>query len=352
MSVVDNAVYSGGRRVAAPESLDQTIRVLQEHRQQGAAAPADSVSLSSLAWIGLVDPTDAELSVLTTEFNLHQLAVEDAVHAHQRAKLERYGSTLFVVLRPARYLDAAERVEFSEVHLFVGRDFVVTVRHGDSPNLARVRRRMEANPDLLARGPEAVLYAILDEVVDGYSPVITGLQNDIDEIESEVFQADPGVSKRIYSLSRQIIEFQRATTPLTDILNSLIAGFAKYGIDPELQQYLRDVADHVTRVVEHAEAFRQLLQNILTVNAALVGQRQNEEMKTLTETSLRQNEGVRRISAWAAILFAPTLVGTIYGMNFDHMPELHWTLGYPLAVLSMLAVSVILYVVFRARKWI
>ncbi len=289
---------------------------------------------------------------MAEEFKLHELAVEDAIVAHQRPKLERYGDTLFVVLRPARYLDAIEEVAFGELHVFVGQDFVVTVRHSEAPDLATVRRRMEDDPELLRRGPEAVLYAILDAVVDGYAPVVAGLQNDIDEIETEVFRGDPKVSRRIYELSREVIEFQRATRPLVQMLDALVAGFDKYEIDEELQRYLRDVTDHATTVMERVDGFRQMLQDILTVNATLVGQAQNEEMKGLTEASYAQSEEIKKISSWAAILFAPTLVGTVYGMNFDHMPELHWLLGYPLALLLMAAVSAVLYAVFRRAGWL
>ena len=305
-----------------------------------------------LAWIGLYRPTKEEFTSVAEEFGLHELAVEDAVQAHQRPKIERYGDTLFVVLRPARYLDAQEEVEFSEIHVFVGENFVVTVRHGEAPDLGMVRRRMEGESDLLSRGPEAILYAIMDRVVDGYAPVVRGLENDIDEIESEVFGGNPGVSRRIYELSREIIEFQRAVKPLSGILGGLIAGFDKYGIDPELQRYLRDVQDHTIQVQEQVAGFRDLLENILSVNLTLVSLQQNEEVKALTEASIDQNEEVKKISAWAAILFAPTLVGTVYGMNFDHMPELHLTFGYPLALALMLVVSVSLYLVFKQRDWL
>jgi magnesium transporter len=343
MSVVENAFYTEGRRLAQPRSLGETYRLLRERRD---------TRQQDLAWIGLVRPAEQEIASIATEFDLHELAIEDAVQAHQRPKLERYGKTLFVVLLAARYNDAREEVEFSELHVFIGDDFVITVRHGEAPDLPRVRRRMESDPELLTHGPEAVLYAILDRVVDDYAPVVDGLGNDIDEIETEVFRGDPAVSRRIYELSREVIEFQRAAKPLLGMLDALAAGFAKYGVDSELQQYLRDVSDHVVSVVERIEGFRQLLQNILTVNAALVGQRQNEEMKALTEASLQQNEEVKKISAWAAILFAPTLIGTVYGMNFHHMPELHWIFGYPLALALMALVSATLYLVFRHRRWL
>ncbi|GMA24264.1 magnesium transporter CorA [Luteimicrobium album] len=338
-SIVDSAIYVQGRRVATPASLADTFRALRAEDD-------------AMAWIGLYRPSEHDLTRLAVEFDLHELAVEDAIVAHQRPKLERYGNTLFVVLRAARYVDATEEVEFGELHVFVGPDFVVTVRHAESPNLTAVRRRTEADPSMLARGPEAVLYAILDAVVDGYAPVVAGLENDIDEIETEVFRGDASVSRRIYELSREVVEFQRAVRPLRQILTALRAGFDKYQIDEELQSYLRDVADHATEVAERIDSFRVALRDILTVNATLVSQRQNEEMRALSEASNAQNEEVKKISAWAAILFAPTLVGTVYGMNFDDMPELGWHYGYPLALVAMAFVSVGLWGVFKARRWI
>jgi magnesium transporter len=336
--VIDNAVYVHGRRTADPASLDQTFETL---RARG-----------GLAWIGLYRPDLGEITAVATEFELHELPVQDAISAHQRPKLERYGATLFVVLLPARYLDEVEEVEFGELHVFVGPNFVITVRHAESPDLGTVRRRMEANPDLLRLGPEAILYAILDEVVDEYAPVVAGLENDIDEIEDQLFGGDPAVARRIYELFREVIEFQRATQPLPGMLAALARGFDKYGVDLDLQRHLRDVADHVTRVVEKGDAFRQLLQNALTVNATLVTQQQNDEMRTLTEASLAQSEEVKKISAWAAILFAPTLIGTIYGMNFDYMPELGWVFGYPLALALMIAMGYTLYLIFKRRHWL
>ncbi|MPV35479.1 magnesium and cobalt transport protein CorA [Georgenia subflava] len=338
MTVVDNAVYVDGRRHAEPESLDRTFDLMDE--------------VHGMAWIGLYRPSRAEVDAIADEFDVHHLAVEDTVSAHQRPKFERYGDVLFTVLRPARYLEDEERVEFGELHVLTGRNFVVTVRHAESPDLARVRRRTEAQPELLALGPEAVLYAILDEVVDEYAPVVAGLQNDIDEIEDEVFGGDPAVSRRIYSLSREVIEFERATEPLIGILEQLRAGFEAHEVPTELQRRLRDVADHVTRVVGRVTALRALLQNILTVNATLVAQRQNEETQRLTQASVAQGEQMKRISAWAAILFAPTVVSSVYGMNFDVMPELHWALGYPLAVILMLGVCLGLYTIFRRKDWL
>ena len=338
MMIVDNAIYVDGRRAAEPRTLRETYEALRKEH--------------GVAWIGLYRPTKEEFASVAEEFWLHELAVEDALEAHQRPKLERYGQTLFVVLRPARYLDAPEEVEFGEIHVFVGEDFVITVRHGEAPALGEVRRRLEADPELLMLGPEAILYAIMDRVVDGYAPVVSGLENDIDEIEVEVFSGNPGVSRRTYELTREVIEFQRAIKPLAGMLGNLIAGFEKYRVDPELQRYLRDVQDHAIQVNERVAGFRELLQNILSVNLTLVSLQQNEEVKNLTEASIDQNEEVKKISAWAAILFAPTLIGTVYGMNFDHMPELHWLLGYPFALLLMLLVSVTLFAIFKRHGWL
>ena len=352
MPLIDNAVYVAGHRAHDPKSLDDTYELLRE--------------LDGMAWIGLYRPDAKEIHSVETEFGLHHLAVEDALIGHQRAKLERYGDTLFVVLRPARYLDAEERVEFGEVHVFIGPGFVVTVRHAESPNLAAVRHRLETNPPLLALGPEAVLYAILDEVVDEYGPVVSGLQNDIDEIEAELFEGDPDVSRRIYDLLGEVMDFQRAVHPLTVMLEALLKGSEKYRVELEIQRGLRDVLDHVLAVIGRADAFRATLQNALTVHSTLTTQRQNDEMRRiseaslkladdtrkLSETSLKQGEEVKKISAWAAILFAPSLIGTIYGMNFEYMPELHWLFGYPAALLAMVAMAVVLYSVFKRNRWL
>jgi len=338
-SVVDSAIYRDGKRIRSPVTVADTAAMLRD--QQGA-----------MAWIGLYRPDENQLLALAEEFGLHEVAVEDAIVAHQRPKLERYDETLFVVLRAATYLDEIEEVEFGEIHVFVGPTFVVTVRHSRTPDLAAVRLRMEADPELLSLGPEAVLYAIVDSVVDGYAPVVAGLQKDIDEIETEVFRGDPAVSRRIYELSREVIDFQRSVRPLLAMLDGLAAGFEKYGTDEELRRHLRDVADHATTVAERVDGFRQMLSDILTVNATLVNQAQNEEIKALTVASYTQNEQVKRISAWAAILFAPTLIGTVYGMNFANMPELDWVFGYPFAVGLMLLVSGVLFVIFRRRGWL
>jgi magnesium transporter len=338
VTIIDNAVYVDGLRTQDPGSLDETYFALRQRE--------------GMAWIGLYRPDAEELQSVAEEFELNPLAVEDALAGHQRAKLEHYGECVFLVLRPARYLDNVEKVDFGEIHVFVGQDYVVTVRHAESPDLAKVRRRMEAMPEFLALGPDAVLYGILDQVVDEYEPVAAGLENDIDEIEDDLFGADPDVSRRIYELSRQVITFQRATSPLAGILQVLTAPTSERVPHPELQDHFRDVLDHVLRLNERVASFRALLQNALAVNAALVAQRQNDEMRRLSESSFAQSEQVKRISSWAAILFAPTLVGTIYGMNFRTMPELDWLFGYPFALGLMLAMGLALYWTFRHNKWI
>jgi magnesium transporter len=243
-----------------------------------------------------------------------------------------------------------EVVELDELHLFLGPEFVVTVRHADGPDLAAVRKRVEQRPELLRHGPDAVLYAVMDKVVDDYFPVLNGLQVDIDEIETQVFAGHPDVSRRIYQLTREVIEFQRAVEPLREILRGLTE--RESGLDLELRHAFRDVQDHAVRVIERTDSFRQLLNNSLTANAAQVAQRQNDEMARLTEATYQQGEQVKKISSWAAILFAPTLVGTVYGMNFTHMPELHWVFGYPLAVLLMIIASLTLRFVFAKRDWL
>ncbi|CAN5261423.1 magnesium/cobalt transporter CorA [soil metagenome] len=321
--IVDNAIYVDGRREKAPASLEDTYEACREK--------------GGFAWIGLYEPTEEEFETVAGEFDLHELAVEDAITAHQRPKIERYGGSVFVVLKSARYRDETETVEFGEIHAFVGPGFIITVRHGKASELHEVRERLESEPDLLRRGPAAVMYAIMDRVVDDYAPVSEGLETDIDQIEAEVFGGNASVSRRIYALSREVIGFRRATQPLNDVLESMIEGEV-YDFDPELHRYLRDVQDHALRVTEQVEAFRELLSNILSVNLTLV--------------SINQNDEVKKISAWAAILFTPTLVASIYGMNFEVMPELTWKFGYPFALALMVVTAFLLYRIFRKAGWL
>lgn len=339
MTVIDNAVYVDGVRVATPVSLGDTFEALEEHP-------------GGFAWIGLYRPDAEELGVVADEFDLHPLAVEDALAGHQRAKLERYGDTRFVVLRPARYLDAEEVVEFGEMHLFVGQNFIVGVRHAEAPDVGRVRARLEASDELLARGPLGVLYAIVDRIVDDYAPVVAGLENDIDEIEDQLFSGDAAVAKRIYDLSGEVMEFQRATKPLVGMIETIRDELGDDEVGVELRRSFRDVLDHVIRITDKADEFRQTLQNALTVHATLVAQRQNEVMQSLTETSLAQSEQTKKISSWAAIFFAPSLVAGIYGMNFHNMPELGWEAGYLFAILLMVVSGFVLYLIFKSKHWL
>jgi len=331
VTIIDNAVYVDGVRTAEPQNLEQTFETLAHH--------------GGMAWIGLYRPTHAEMAAVANEFGLHNLAVEDAISAHQRPKLERYEEHLFTVLRPARYLDATETVEFGELHIFTGRNFVITIRHAEMSGVGRVRRRLEDRPELLRNGPEAVLYALLDLVVDDYAPVVAGLENDIDEIEDQLFSGDTTVSRRIYELAREVIQFQRAIHPLPEMMQQLRRGFEKYGVNSGLQHNLRDVEDHVERVISRADSFRDLLQNALTLDGTLTANRQNE-------ASAEQNEQVKKISSWAAIFFAPSFVAGVYGMNFDHMPELHWVLGYPMAIALMAATAAVMHAIFRRKDWL
>lgn len=335
--IVDNAVYVAGKRTVEPGGIT--------------AAYAATKAVDGICWVGLYKPDPTEFGTMAREFNIHELAIEDSVTAHQRPKIERYDDVLFVVLRSARYKDKLEEVEFSEIHVFVGSDFVVTVRHGEGSELTRARRRMESDPELLALGPEAILYAIVDRVVDDYAPVVRGLENDIDEIETQMFSSSMDVTQRTYELSREVIEFQRATKPLVGMMNSLIAGAIKYDTPDELVEYFRDVQDHAIQVQEQVGGMRELLQNIVTTNLAVVSVQQNEEFKSLNQRSISQNDEVKRISSWAAILFAPTLIGTVYGMNFE-MPETQHAWGYPLALILMIVTSVGMWAWFRRNGWL
>lgn len=289
-------------------------------------------------------PTSEIIAELATAWELHPLLVEDLLHAGQRPKIERYGEVLFLVVRAARYLDEQEEVEFSEFHVLMRPGTVVIVGQDLTDAdlrdglLEDVEQRLLADPALLTMGPEALAYRFLDEVVDGYLPVLAGLDTDKEQIEREVFTGQRSVAERIYRLSQEVIDLQHATTALGKVLQGLRRGADKYRISEDLQAYLQDVTDHLTRVITETVELRDALSQILSVNSTLVAQRQSEDMK--------------KISAWAAIIFAPSLIGSIYGMNFDVMPELQWAFGYPLAIVAMLVFAVILYVVFKRRNWL
>jgi magnesium transporter len=323
--IADNAIYVDGRRAAQqPSSLQETYEALRQLDD-------------AVAWIDLHKPTQEEFESVAQELELSPRVIEGAIKPQQRPKLVRYGDSLFVVLKTARYLDEPEKVEFSEVHVLVGKDFIVTVRYEAIPALEEVRRRLEGEPESLRQGPQPILREIMDQIVDDYEPVLEGLGTDIQEVEVEVFGGNEDVSQRIYELSRELVQFQRATSPLA---RSLERGGERneHDIDPELRSYLRELHDRVLRVEEPTEGFRDMLSDILVVNLTLI--------------SVRQNDQTKKISAWAAILIVPTLITGIYGMNFDFMPELHWTFGYPFALALMVSISVALYAVFRHVRWL
>src|ERR671912_8206 len=323
--IADNAIYVDGRRAAQqPGSLQETYEGLRRLD-------------NGVAWIDLYKPTQEEFESVAQELEFPSRITEAAMKPHQRPKVVRYGDSLFVVLKTARYLDEPEKVEFSEAHVLVGKGFVVTVRYEQIPALEEVRRRLEGEPELLRQGPQPILHEIMDQIVDDYEPVLEGLGEDIEEVEGEVFGGNAGVSQRIYELSGELVQFQRATSPLARALER-VAESDEQDIAPEVRSYLRDLHDRVLRVKEPTEGFRDMLSDILVVNLTLV--------------SVRQNDQTKKISAWAAILIVPTLIAGIYGMNFDYMPELHWTFGYPLALALMLSISVSLYVLFRHVRWL
>jgi magnesium transporter len=322
--IVDCAVYEGGRRRSGELSLHGASEAC---RQDGA-----------FVWVGLFEPSQDELDSVRREFDLHELAVEDALHAHQRPKLEVYDDTLFVVLKPARYIDSEEVVETGEIHLFVSDAFVVAVRHGEASSLREARKRLERRSELLAAGTGGVLYAIVDKVVDDYEPVVEGLAQDIQQIEAQVFSTDrTNPVERIYKMEREVLEFSRAVTPLTPAIDRLARGHFAI-INDELHEYFRDVHDHLLRESQRIDGFRDLLSSALQAN--------------LTQVSVRQNEDMRRITAWVAILAVPTMVAGIYGMNFKHMPELGWRYGYPAVLLVTLTICAVLYRRFRRAGWL
>jgi magnesium transporter len=322
--IVDCAVYEGGRR------RDGALDV--HHAVEACRQP------DAFVWIGLYEPDEAEFDSIRHEFKLHELAVEDAIHAHQRPKLEIYGDMVFIVLKTARYVDPDEVVQLGEILIFLGGDYVITVRHGQASSLTDVRGQLESRPGRLKHGPGAVLHAIVDQVVDDYGPAIEGLSDDIEEVENEVFSPTrTNPVERIYKLKREVLEFNRAAGPLVEPVNRLAKG--QYELIPsEVRAYFRDVNDHLLRVHEQLEGFRDQLTSVLEAN--------------LAQVTVRQNDDMRKISAWVAIGVVPTMIAGIYGMNFDHMPELRWSLGYPAVLVLMLLVCSTLYWRFRRAGWL
>jgi magnesium transporter len=322
--IVDCAVYEDGRRRSGDLALQQAYEACRDP--------------DAWVWIGLHEPTREEFDSVRREFDLHELAVEDAIKAHQRPKLEAYDDSLFLVLKTVRYIDSEEVLEFGEIHLFVGAGFIVSVRHGEARELHSLRQEVEGKPELLRLGPGAVLHAIMDRIVDDYLAVVPALENDVDEVEEQVFS--PGrlnPAERIFKLKREVLEFHRATAPLLEPLDAIVRGRYEL-IHEDVHAYFRDVLDHLRRIVDQVEGFRDLLTSVLDAN--------------LAQVSVRQNEDVRKISAWVAIIAVPTMIAGIYGMNFEHMPELKWTFGYPLAVAVMLVLCASLYRYFKKSGWL
>ncbi|MGW5126071.1 magnesium and cobalt transport protein CorA [Streptomyces sp. NPDC004069] len=332
--IVDCAVYRDGHRASGHADLS------------GALTSARAAG--GFVWVGLHEPSEQEFGLVTEEFALHPLAVEDALKAHQRPKLEVYDDSLFAVLKPVVYEQRGDAVSTGEIMIFLGNSFVVTVRHGEGDGLAAVRRRLEQEPEVLGHGPTSVLYAIADTTVDHYLDVAAALQTDLEELETEVFSPDGGGSRssasRIYAFKRRITEFRRATGPLALPMSrlggsgtSLFTPAVPF-VDDRARPFFRDVSDHLTRVNDSVESLDRLVSDILSAH--------------LAQTGVQQNDDMRKISAWAAMAAVPTMIAGVYGMNFTHMPELHWLWSYPAVILLMAALEALLYRLFRRRGWL
>ena len=316
--LVDSAVYVDGRRTT-PATLEEAYRVCREP--------------GKFAWVALREPTEEELLSAIGEFGLDELAVEDAIRPHRSPRFERYGGCFFVTLKSARYMQGAERIEFGEVRAFVRPDLIVTVLYDEGPALDGIREEMESEPDRLRRGPAEILYEIMHQVIEGYTMVVDALENDLDEVEAEVFGGDAKSSRRIHELSREIIRFHQSTKPLAGALERLVESGATDELGPEARRYLRRIRDRVLRVTQQIEGFRDLLSSILGVNLTMVGVRQNDQMQ--------------RISAWGAILIVPTLIAGIFGMNFDKAWWMEGRWGFEITIALMALTSVLIYLGFK-----
>jgi len=322
--VINCAAYSEGRRLANIELKDiKTELYNQDH----------------FVWIGLHEPSEAVLAQVQHEFDLHDLAVEDAHNAHQRPKIEAYGDTLFIVLRTARMNTEQHRIDFGETHFFVGANFIVTVRHGSSLSYADVRSRCESTPHLLRKGQGFALYAVMDSIVDQYFPVIDALELELTAVEEKIFNEKPSreTTEQIYQLKRELLEVKRAVSPLIDICNRLVRFDIKL-ISEETQPYFRDVYDHVVRMNEMVDNARELLNTALDANFSLI--------------SISQSEVSKKFAGWAAIIAIPTMVAGFYGMNFKTMPELNWEYGYPFVLALTITLCVIIYLLFKRSGWL
>lgn len=322
--IVDCAVYEQGQRRDGRVPLSAAFEAA---RQPG-----------HFVWIGLLEPSYDELAAVATEFELHELAIEDAVNAHQRTKLEIYDGTLFMVLKPAAYDDANEVIRYGEVMVFLGDTFVITVRHGELLPLSEVRKELESRPDMLGCGPSTVLHAIIDRVVDGYVPVAEGIDADLLQVEADVFSpVFTNPSERIHRLKRLVLEFHRHVHPLMEPVQRLAEG--RYPqVHDDVQPYYRDVADHLLRLSANVDNMRELLNSVLEAN--------------LAQISVRQNDDMKKMSAWAAIFLLPTVLVGVWGMNFKHMPELDKWWGYPMAIGVILGSCTLLWLRLKKSGWL
>jgi magnesium transporter len=325
--IVDGALYRAGQRLEVDCEIDE-FDVLRSH----AAEPGDFV------WVGLYKPTEDELDRVATSFGLHHLAVEDAVQAHQRPKLERYDESLFLVLKTLWYVDEQDAVETGEISMFLGHDFVVTVRHGEGSQLQTARAFLESRESVLTHGPSAVVYAVCDTVVDGYVAVVDELQIDVDEVEESVFSpARTNDAVRIYTLKREIAEVRRAVMPLREPMRRF-AEARVAGVEKESAPFFRDVYDHLNQAADIVESLDDLLSTAFDAHLARI--------------SVQQNDDMRKISAGIGLVALPTLIAGVYGMNFDDIPELHWAFGYPFALILMVGSMTGLWVFFKKSGWL
>jgi magnesium transporter len=322
--VVASVAYANGRRLGEV-AIPDISEVLEQPGR--------------FVWIGLHDPDDEVLKEVQQEFSLHDLAIEDAARAHQRPKVERYGDSLFVVMRTAHLDRPTGAIEFGETHLFVGANYVVSIRHGASLPYVEVRTRCEASPDLLAKGPVFVLYALMDFIVDQYFPLVDSFEDRLEELEDDIFQQTltRETTERIYQLKRNLLEVKRAVAPLVDMCNRLVRTDSAL-IPEDARVYFRDVYDHTIRINEMIDTLRELLTTALEANLSLI--------------SVSQNEAMKRLAGWAAIIAVPTMIAGIYGMNFKFMPELDWALGYPVTMVVMLGACGFLYYRFKRSGWL
>jgi magnesium transporter len=345
----DFAVYVGGQRLDQHVPFEQTLQIARQH--------------NGIAWMQMDHPDPAEVRELAEQLGFHNLVVEDAINGHQRSKIERYGDLLYVVLHPAILDESRNRIYYGEMHVIVGPEFAITICRDEGPTSAAIVQQIDQDRTLAGHSSLALLHAILDAVVDGYGPIIDRFENEVDEVEDHLFNRNGIVFQRIYDLLREVIVLQRATHSLEAIARDLQDGSIFHssegdayanslGDDLEMRRQWRDVLDHALALSDRAEEFRQILDNALTVHSTLVAQDQNEEMRRMTQTSIELAEMTKKVSSWAAIIFAPTLIAGIYGMNFTHQPEFAWRFGYPMSLSLMVLFVGLLYYLFKRAKWL